>query len=252
MATRNRFRMLMLLSATVALVGLPAVWAQDSKTIEKPGSARTPAEQQAAGSGTITGKLKNVFVRKYPAVVYIQGPRTSRPDPKKRPAPKQGKKPASRKQVPGKQDPGKIRKNPVMDQKNLIFTPRVLPILVGSTVDFPNSDKVRHSVYTTKSSCCKFNLGTYPSGQTKQVKCNKPGVITLLCNVHAEMVGYIVVCPTPHFAVTNRKGEFTITGVPPGKHKLTFWHEKLAPKTLDVTVTTGKGAHVEFKRLKRK
>ncbi len=144
-------------------------------------------------------------------------------------------------------------KNPVMDQKNLVFIPHVMPVIVGSTVDFPNNDVVRHNVFAPKSSAEQFNLGTYAGGVTKQRTFNKVGVIKLLCNVHAEMSAFIIVCQNPYFAVTDKKtGAATIEGVPPGTYKVTFWHGRLQSKTVEVTVAAGKTAEVTFSNLARK
>ncbi len=124
-------------------------------------------------------------------------------------------------------------------------------MLVGSTVEFPNSDTVRHNVYSPAESTKQFNLGVYPPKSTKDMKLEKVGVIPLLCNVHSEMSGYIAVLPNPYFAVTDKKGKFTIEGVPAGSYELTFWHEKLTPKTQAVSVTAGSAAEVTFSSLKR-
>lgn len=177
-------------------------------------------------TGTIKGTLDSPFARRYRAVVFIASPHGADMPP-----------PAV---------------NPVMDQRSLRFEPHVLPALAGSTIDFPNSDEVRHSVYTTDSSSCRFNLGTYPAGEVKRVKCDSPGVIVLLCNVHAEMSGYIVVTPTPYFAVTDERGEYEIPDVPAGQHTLTFWHERLAPQEREVVVTAGATTTLDFTNLTRK
>ncbi len=192
------------------------------------GSAALAAEDSppVQQTGTIKGILKNPFAKRYPAVVYVTEIEAKRFEPPKT--------------------------NPVMDQKNLAFTPHVLPVLVGSTIDFPNSDQVRHNVYTTKDSACQFNLGTYPASVVKRITCDRVGVISLLCNVHAEMSGYIVVCPTPYFATTNERGEFSISGVPAGSYKLTFWSERLAATVIEVRVDLGKEADVEFTGLQVK
>ena len=80
----------------------------------------------------------------------------------------------------------------VMDQANLAFMPHILPVLVGSTVQFPNHDKVSHNVFSL-SRTKKFNLGSYPPGTIKTVEFDKPGIVELRCDVHAEMSGYIMV-----------------------------------------------------------
>jgi len=145
----------------------------------------------------------------------------------------------------------------VMDQRNLEFVPHVLPVLVGATVDFPNNDKVDHNVFSL-SRTKKFNLGSYPAGQSKSVVFDKPGIVELRCDVHAEMAAYILVMKNPYFAVTDKQGHFEIpasshlkqiglTGVEdlaPGKYFIKFWHEKLktqkqaviVPENGDVTI----------------
>lgn len=137
----------------------------------------------------------------------------------------------------------------VMDQRNLTFIPHVLPVLVGSTVHFPNNDKVNHNVFSL-SRAKKFNLGSYKPGQSKSVVFDKPGIVELRCDVHAEMAAYILVMKNPYWAVTDRKGHFEIPDrahleelgikgvrdLPPGKYLLKTWHEKLktGKKALEV------------------
>jgi len=122
-----------------------------------------------------------------------------------------------------------------MDQKNLSFIPHVLPVLAGTTVEFLNSDDVLHNVFCPDKCADKFNLGTWPKGQTKSYTFKEEGcVATLLCNVHPEMEGYIVVVGTPYFAVSAKDGSYQIKDVPAGKYVLKIWHEKL--KGQDVTV----------------
>jgi plastocyanin len=126
----------------------------------------------------------------------------------------------------------------ILDQVNLRFTPHVLPVLVGTNVAFPNSDPVRHNVFSPTASW-KFNLGTYPRGSTKFRIFDKPGAITLLCNVHAEMSAYVIVTETPYFAVTEKDGRFTIRNVPPGAYVLKTWHAKAKPASMNLTAGDG-------------
>lgn len=127
-------------------------------------------------------------------------------------------------------------RNPVvLDQINLTFVPHVLPVVVGTTVSFPNSDEVRHNVFSP-SPAKRFNLGTYPRGVTRQVTFDKPGEVALLCNVHAEMSAYVLVLETPYDAVSAKDGGYTLKNLPAGKYTVTAWHERFKPVPLSVEV----------------
>src|SRR5208283_5895066 len=109
------------------------------------------------------------------------------------------------------------------DQKNMSFVPHVLVVLKGATVQFLNSDPVGHNVYWSSISGNKklaHNMGTWPQGQQKSFTFSDLGVASLLCNVHPEMSGYIVIAPTPYFAVTDKQGNFEIKDVPDGSYTL--------------------------------
>jgi plastocyanin len=128
----------------------------------------------------------------------------------------------------------------VMDQKKLTFIPHVLPVLKGTTVDFLNSDSVGHNVYWPSISGNKklaHNLGTWPQGVKKSYTFDELGAAPLLCNVHPEMSAYVVVVPTPYFAVTNAQGEYTIKDVPSGKYTLKVWSEQGKPVEQPVEVS---------------
>lgn len=140
----------------------------------------------------------------------------------------------------------------VMDQRSLTFVPHVLPLPRGTAVDFPNSDKVRHNVYSPAGSAKRFNLGTYAVGVTKTEQFDAVGVVPLLCNVHSEMSGFILVMDTPHFAVTDKYGRFSIKGVPPGKYVLRAWHEKVKSAEREITVVAGTPTEVQIEMTGRK
>lgn len=133
----------------------------------------------------------------------------------------------------------------VMDQLKLAFVPHVLPVPVGTKVAFPNSDEVRHNVFSP-SPAKRFNLGTYPRGATKYVVFDKPGVIELLCNVHAEMSGFILVLETPYVAQVAAGGTYALTNVPPGTHDITAWREQLKGHRQQITVRDGQTLKVDF------
>ena len=150
--------------------------------------------------------------------------------------------------IPGKTFPPPS-KPVVLDQLNLRFVPHVMTVVVGTTVLFPNSDVVRHNVFSPGPTL-KFSLGTYPVRETKTQVFSKPGVVTLLCNIHAEMSAYVVVTETSYSAITDATGNYTIANVPPGQYHLKAWHEKgkLAEKDITVENSDLKGVNFEIKR----
>src|SRR5208283_1437564 len=130
----------------------------------------------------------------------------------------------------------------VADQKNMTFVPHVLVVLKGATVQFLNSDPVGHNVYWSSISGNKklaHNMGTWPQGQQKSFTFSDLGVASLLCNVHPEMSGYVVVVPTPYLAVTDKQGNFEIKDVPDGSYTLKTWSEAGKPASQSVSVSGG-------------
>jgi plastocyanin len=147
--------------------------------------------------------------------------------------------------IPGKTFPAP-KEHVTVDQKNMVFVPRVLPVLVGTTVDFLNSDAVLHNVYTPAVCADKFNLGTWPQGQTKSFTFTKECVAELLCKVHPEMQGFVVTLPTPYFAAARADGSFRIADVPDGSYTVKVWHPKLKPAEKPVTVAGATEADFEI------
>lgn len=135
-----------------------------------------------------------------------------------------------------------------MDQKQMQFIPHVLPIVAGTKVAFLNSDPTPHNVFSPDNE--KYNLGTWPQGQTKDyafAKCAKfPCVYAQLCRVHPEMEGYVVVLQNPYFAVTDKTGHYQIEGVPPGSYTVAVWHSKAKAQPKPVTVDAAKPTTVDF------
>src|SRR6516165_4004044 len=131
---------------------------------------------------------------------------------------------------------------PVVDQSKMTFVPHVIVVQVGTTVEFLNSDPVGHNVYWPSISGNKklaHNMGTWPKGEKKSFQFNDLGVAALLCNVHPEMSGYVVVVPTPYSGVANKDGDFEIKDVPAGKYTLKTWSEEGKPTTQEVEVGGG-------------
>jgi plastocyanin len=128
----------------------------------------------------------------------------------------------------------------VIDQRKMKFVPHVVAVQQGTTVEFLNSDPVGHNVYWPSISGNKklsHNLGTWPRGEKKPFQFNDLGTASLLCNVHPEMSGYVVVVPTPYFAVTDKEGNFEIKNIPAGKYTLKTWSEDGKPTTQAVDVS---------------
>jgi plastocyanin len=123
-----------------------------------------------------------------------------------------------------------------MNQQSMTFVPHVLPVLVGTTVDFLNSDAVLHNVFSPDACAGKFNLGTWPKGQVKSWTFDKECGAALLCKVHPEMEGYVVAVPTPYFAQAKADGSYQIADVPDGSYSLKVWHPRLKGKEKAVKV----------------
>jgi plastocyanin len=131
---------------------------------------------------------------------------------------------------------------PVVDQAKMTFIPHVTVVQVGTTVEFLNSDPVGHNVYWPSIGGNKklsHNMGTWPKGEKKSFQFNDAVAAGLLCNVHPEMNGYIVVSPTPYFALTDKSGNYEIKNVPPGKYTLKTWSEDGKVTTQAVEVAAG-------------
>ncbi len=163
-----------------------------------------------ATAGSISGKVSGVTGE---SVVYVEA-------------------------IAGKTFPAPADK-PLIDQKGLMFEPHIVVVQQGATVEFLNSDKVAHNVFWISVGGNKklgHNLGTWPQGEKRSFKFDNPGAIPLLCNVHPEMAGYIVVSPTPYFAKTDKSGNFKIDNVPDGSYTVTAWHEGAKNSSKPVTV----------------
>lgn len=138
-------------------------------------------------------------------------------------------------------------KHPVMDQSELIFVPHVLPILIGTTVDFHNSDDVLNNIFTPSWAGYKFNLGTYPKGVVRSFTFNRLGEVALLCNIHPDMEGYILVLQNPYFTIPDKQGRYEIKDVPPGVYDFKMWYKRKVSPSYTVTVKKGKDTMVDFK-----
>jgi plastocyanin len=163
-----------------------------------------------ASAGTIQGKVTGASG---PSVVYVDS-------------------------IPGKTFPAPTQHAQV-DQRGLAFDPKLAVIQTGTTVDFQNDDSVQHNVFWPSVGGNKkeaHNMGTWPKGDKRSYKFTQSGAVPLLCNVHPEMSGYIVVSPTPYFAETDASGNYSLQNVPDGKYSVVAWHEGSKPQVKPVVV----------------
>jgi plastocyanin len=134
----------------------------------------------------------------------------------------------------GELAPGRAR----MDQRAEQFVPRVVAVTAGTTVDFPNSDKTFHNVFSL-SRVRTFDLGRFPPGKTGHVQFDRPGIVPVSCDIHSHMSGYVLVFSHPFFAVSDNDGRYEISAVPPGTYSLMVWSElgTAAPRRVTVPDT---------------
>ena len=120
-------------------------------------------------------------------------------------------------------------------QKGAMFEPHVLPVAVGTTVEWPNQDEILHNVFSV-SEPCNFDLDLYKAPVVKKVTFNKPGRVDVFCSIHTRMSCIVLVLETSHFAATNDKGVYTIANVPAGTVHLRAWHERLPSQVREIVV----------------
>lgn len=143
-------------------------------------------------------------------------------------------------------------------QQGKRFQPHLLVVPSGSIVDFPNLDPIFHNVFSLFDGK-RFDLGLYEAGTTRSVNFTRSGVCYVFCNIHPEMSAVVVVVDAPYFTTSSAAGTFSIPDVPPGRYKLSVWHERFKPEDAsefpkDVTiaassVTVGALRFVEASRV---
>ena len=124
---------------------------------------------------------------------------------------------------------------PKLAQKDQMFSPRVVAIAVGSSVDFPNMDPIYHNVFSA-SPIRRFDLGKYPKGNSRRVDFRKTGLVNVYCDIHSNMEAFILVVPNHAFTRPSATGEFALPNLPPGNYQLHFWHPDLGEQKLPVEV----------------
>ncbi|MGD1071155.1 MAG: hypothetical protein ABSB15_13525 [Bryobacteraceae bacterium] len=117
-----------------------------------------------------------------------------------------------------------------MLQKGKMFTPHVLPVMAGTTVDFPNADPIFHNAFSSYNGQI-FDIGLYPPGTSRSVRLTRLGVLRVFCNIHPAMSAIILVLNTPYFVKTASDGSFAIN-VPPGEYEIGVFHERATEQEL--------------------
>ena len=115
----------------------------------------------------------------------------------------------------------------VIDQVDKEFVHYVTVIPTDTPVQFPNSDNIRHHVYSF-SPAKQFELPLYMGTSAKPVIFDKPGVVKLGCNIHDWMVGYLYITDAPYYKTTDKEGKAQLTGIPVGKYNVQLWHPRMA------------------------
>jgi plastocyanin len=177
----------------------------------EPGSGSTPP---APPKDAIAAELRNV-------VIYLDGTVAGTPTP-----------------------PGRA----AMSQRDERFAPHVLPIVQGTTVDFPNDDDVYHNVFSLSSAAGKggFDLGRYPKGASKSWTFDRPGTVQVFCHIHSDMSAVVLVLPNAFHASPDDSHRFSIDDVPEGDYTIVGWHERIRPITRKIHVAAGQTTTVDF------
>lgn len=132
-----------------------------------------------------------------------------------------------------------------VNQKGAQFTPRVLPVMTGTTVEWPNNDDIFHNVFSM-SEAKPFDLGLYKHPEVKRVTFDKPGRVDVFCSIHANMNCIILVLENRWFASTDERGRYAITNVPPGMYRLKAWHDRLPPHVQEVSMPEAGEVKLDF------
>lgn len=133
----------------------------------------------------------------------------------------------------------------VMDQRHERFVPHVLAVMVGTIVDFPNSDMTYHNVFSL-SRAKRFDLGRYAAGKSKSVRMDRTGVVRVFCDIHSHMSAFILVFNHPFFSVTDTEGRFELPALPAGNYTVVGWYEGEARVTRAVAVPANGWAEIDL------
>jgi len=143
------------------------------------------------------------------------------------------------------QKPVQVMTNRRINQKGAMFSPHILPVVVGTTVEWPNHDEIFHNVFSI-SEAKPFDLGLYKHPEVKRVTFDKPGRVDAFCSIHKAMNCVILVLENPYFASTDGRGRYEIPNVLAGVYKLRAWHERLPGQVKEVTVPETGEVRMDF------
>lgn len=129
------------------------------------------------------------------------------------------------------------------------FQPKVMAVPVGATVRFPNEDPILHNVFSV-SGANRFDLGLYRGGDAKSATFEHAGVVRVFCNVHHSMVAYVAILDTPYFSRLGRDGSFAFDSVPAGPGRLTVWHARAEPLSMNIELPLTKSLDLQLKLTK--
>ncbi len=132
-----------------------------------------------------------------------------------------------------------------MTQRGSQFEPHVLPVLRGSTVEFPNSDPIFHNVFSL-SKAATFDLGRFPRGVVRSVRFDEPGLVKVFCHIHSDMSAVVLVLPNPFFTIPAADGRFRVDGVPEGDYEVFAWHERARLLHQTVRIEGGRTSIANF------
>ena len=143
----------------------------------------------------------------------------------------------------GSASPGRFSSGKVMGQRNIQFTPGTLVVPVGTSVSFPNYDKVRHHVYSF-SKAKRFELKLFGRDESRSVTLDAPGTVAVGCNIHDQMRGFIRVVDAPFAGMSDGAGRLNLEGVSGGRYQLTIWHPQIRARDQEVKLVGAAGAPV--------
>lgn len=140
------------------------------------------------------------------------------------------------------------RRRASIAQRDEHFVPHVLPVVQGSTVEFPNEDDVYHNVFSLSAAAGPngFDLGRYPKGSSRSITFTRPGTVHVACHIHSDMSAIVLVLSNPFFASPDDDHHFVIDDVPEGDYALVGWHERIKPITRRVHVSAGQTTIADF------